>query len=35
VIEDDRYLVVRSGKRLRTDAVVADTGGFALQGFTA
>jgi hypothetical protein len=35
VIEDDRYLAARSGIRLRTDAVVADTGWFARQGFTA
>ncbi|TCQ07128.1 hypothetical protein C8J40_10414 [Sphingomonas sp. PP-CC-3A-396] len=35
VIEDDRYLAVRLGIRLQTDDVVANTGWFTWQGFTA
>ncbi len=35
MIEDDRYLAVRPWIRFPTDAVGEDTGGLALQGFTA
>ncbi len=33
--KDDHYFAVRSGIRLRTDAMVANTGWFTWQGFTA
>jgi hypothetical protein len=33
--EDDHYFAVRSGIRLRTDAMVANIGEFNRQGFIA